>query len=109
MYTYSVLYLVHLINISTNIPLGAMMIRVGNRHRTLNLHSICITPKNIALILYSIVLGQDSLFHISSDYPAAKWVPSINKAVLRACALYAASCSGMSLGRLKWFPRVQAR
>ena len=23
------------------------------------------------------------------------WVPSINKAVLRACALYAASCSGM--------------
>ena len=32
------------------------------------------------------VLGQDSLFHIASVYPAAKWVPSINKAVLRACA-----------------------
>ena len=43
------------------------------------------------------VLGQDSLFHIASVYPAAKWVPSINKAVLRACALYAASCSGISL------------
>ena len=42
------------------------------------------------------VLGQDSLFHIASVYPAAKWVPSINKAVLRACALYAASCSGIS-------------
>ena len=42
------------------------------------------------------VLGQDSLFHIASVYPAAKWVPSINKAVLRACALYAASCSGLS-------------
>ena len=33
------------------------------------------------------VLGKDSLFHIASVYPAAKWVPSINKAVLRACAL----------------------
>ena len=47
------------------------------------------------------VLGQDSLFHIASVYPAAKWVPSINKAVLRACALYAANCSGISLGGLK--------
>ena len=38
------------------------------------------------------VLGQDSLFHIASVYPAAKWVPSINKAVLlRACELYAAN------------------
>ena len=37
-----------------------------------------------------------------------KWVPSINEAVLRACALYAASCSGLSLGGLKWFPYVQA-
>ena len=53
------------------------------------------------------VLGQDSLFHIASVYPAAKWVPSINKAVLRACALYAASCSGISPGGLKWFPCVQ--
>ena len=44
------------------------------------------------------VLGQDSLFHIASVYPAAKWVPSTNKAVLRACALYAASCSGISPG-----------
>ena len=34
------------------------------------------------------VLGQDSLFHIASVYTAVKWVPSINKAVLRACALY---------------------
>ena len=39
------------------------------------------------------VLGQDSLFHIASVYQAAKW---INEAVLRACALYAASCSGIS-------------
>ena len=54
------------------------------------------------------VLGQDSLFHIASVYPAAKWVPSINEAVLRACALYAASCSGISPGGLKWFPCVQA-
>ena len=52
------------------------------------------------------VLGQDSLFHIASVYTAAKWVPSINKALLRACALYAASCSGISLGGLKWFPCV---
>ena len=51
------------------------------------------------------VLGQDSLFHIASVY--SKWVPSINKAVLRTCALYAASCSGISLGVLKWFPCVQ--
>ena len=36
------------------------------------------------------VLGQDILFHIASVYPAAKWVPRINKAVPRACALYAA-------------------
>ena len=47
------------------------------------------------------VIGQDSLFHIASVYPAAKWVPSINKAVFRACALYAASCSGISPGGLK--------
>ena len=44
------------------------------------------------------VLGQDNLFHIASVYPARKWVPSINKAVLRACALYAASCSRISPG-----------
>ena len=37
-----------------------------------------------------------------------KWVPSINKAVVRDCALYAPSCSGISLGGLKWFPCVQA-
>ena len=54
------------------------------------------------------VLRQDSLFHIASVYPAAKWIPSINKAVLRACALYAASCSGISPGGLKWFPCVEA-
>ena len=53
------------------------------------------------------VLGQDSLFHIASVYPAAKWVPSINKAMLRACVLYAASCSGISPGGLKWFPCVE--
>ena len=50
------------------------------------------------------VLGQDSSFHYASVYPSAKWVPSINKAVLRACALHAASCSGISTGGLKWFP-----
>ena len=49
------------------------------------------------------VLGQDSLFHIASVYPAVKWVPSIDKAVPRACALYATSCSGISPGGLKWF------
>ena len=38
---------------------------------------------------------------------AVSWVPSINKAVLRVCALYAASCSGLSPGVLKWFPCVQ--
>ena len=54
------------------------------------------------------VLGQDSLYHTVSVYPAVKWVPSINKAVLRACALYAASCSGISPGGLKWFPYVQS-
>ena len=53
------------------------------------------------------VLGQDNLFHTASVYPAAKWVPSINKAVLKTCALYAANCSGISLGELKWFPCVQ--
>ena len=47
------------------------------------------------------VLRQDSLLRIASVHPAEKWVPSINKAVLRACALYAASCSGISLGGLK--------
>ena len=49
-----------------------------------------------------------SLFHIASVYPSAKWVPSINKAMHRACALYAASCSGISPGGLKWFPCVEA-
>ena len=53
------------------------------------------------------VLGQDILFHIASVYPVVKWVPSINKAVLKACELYAASCSGISLGGLRWFPCVQ--
>ena len=53
------------------------------------------------------VLGQDSLFHIASVYPAAKWEPSMHKAVLRVCALYAASCSGISPGGLKWFPCAQ--
>ena len=51
--------------------------------------------------------GQNSLFHIASVYPVAKWVPSINKAVLRVCALYAASCSGISPRGLKWFLYVQ--
>ena len=54
----------------------------------------------VMLALWS-VLGQDSLFHIASVYPAANWVPSIKKAVLRACALYAASCSGISLGGIE--------
>ena len=54
------------------------------------------------------VLGQDGLFLIASVYPAVKWVPTINEAVLRACALYAASCSGISPGGLKWCPCVQA-
>ena len=49
-----------------------------------------------------------SLFHTASVYPATKWVPGINKAVLRACALYAASCSGIYPRGLKWFPCVQA-
>ena len=47
------------------------------------------------------VLGQDSLFHIASVYPAAKWVPGIKKAVLRACVLYSASCSGITLGGIE--------
>ena len=51
--------------------------------------------------------GQDSLFYIASVYPAAKWEPNINKAVLRACALYVAICSGISPGGFKWFPCVQ--
>ena len=55
-----------------------------------------------ARVIWS-VLGQDSLFHIASVYPAAKWVPRIDKRMPRACALYAASCSGISPGRLKWF------
>ena len=53
------------------------------------------------------VLGHDSLFHIASVHPAEKWVPSITKAVLRDCVLYAASCSGIYLGGLKWFTCVQ--
>ena len=56
----------------------------------------------------SSVLWQDSLFHIASVYPAAKWVPSINRAVLRACALYAANCSRKALGGLKSCSFVQA-
>ena len=35
---------------------------------------------------------------INPVYPAEKWVPSINKAVLRACPLYAANSSGIFLG-----------
>ena len=62
--------------------------------------------QRVAGALWS-VLGQDSLFHIASVYPAVKWISSINKAVLRACALYAASCSGISPGGLKCFPCVQ--
>ena len=54
------------------------------------------------------VMRQDSLFHIAPVYPGAKWVPSINKAVLRACELYAANCSGISLGGMKCCPCVQA-
>ena len=34
-------------------------------------------------------------------------LPSINKTVLRVCALYASSCSGISPGGLKWFLYVQ--
>ena len=34
-------------------------------------------------------------------------INGLNKAVLRVCALYAASCSGISPGGLKWFPCVQ--
>ena len=40
-------------------------------------------------------------------YCLQKWVPSIHKAVLRACALHAASCSGISPGGMKWFLCVQ--
>ena len=62
---------------------------------------------NITLSMLTTTWYEDSLFHIASVYPAAKWVSCINKAVLRACALYAASCSGISLRGLKWFPNVQ--
>ena len=48
------------------------------------------------------VLGQGSLFHIASVYPAAK-IPSIYKAVLRAFELYAANCSWISLGGMIGF------
>ena len=59
--------------------------------------------------LWSVLGQKDCLFHIAlTVYPAAKWVPSINKAVLRAYALYTASCSGISPGGLKGFPCVQA-
>ena len=53
------------------------------------------------------VLGQDSLFHIASVYPAAKWVPSINKAVLRACTLYILPVA-LEYPPGDWFPCVQA-
>ena len=56
---------------------------------------------------YTYVYGYDPSI-MGLVHPAEKWVPSINKAVLRACALYAASHSGISLGGLKWFPCVQA-
>ena len=35
-----------------------------------------------------VVLGQDSLFHIASVYPAAKWVPSINTWQCLECVRY---------------------
>ena len=55
-----------------------------------------------------VVLGQKQFIqYIASVYPAAKWVPSINKAMLRVCALYAASCSGISPGGLRWFLYIQ--
>ena len=44
------------------------------------------------------VLGQDSLFHIAQSTQLQNGYLSINKAVLRACALYAANCSGISIG-----------
>ena len=67
-----------------------------------------LTLLNVRYIAYPECLaGYTQLFHIASVYPAAKWVPSINKAVLRVCALYAASCSGISPGRLKWSLYVQ--
>ena len=53
------------------------------------------------------VLGQESLLHIASVHPAEKCGPCIDKAVIRACALDAASSSGISLEGLKWFPCVQ--
>ena len=55
---------------------------------------------------YSLEAGPRG--HRTSKICSAKWVPSIYKAVLNACVLYAASCSGISLGGLKWFPCVQA-
>ena len=51
--------------------------------------------------------GHSGHFGRSWAKQFAKWVPSINKAVLRVCALYAASCSGISPGGLKWFLYVQ--
>ena len=54
------------------------------------------------------VLGQDSLFHIASVCPAAKWVPSIK---IRQCLEHVRYMLPIALeyppGGLKWFSCVQ--
>ena len=40
-------------------------------------------------------LGKTVYSTLPQPTQLQKWVPSINKAVLRACALYAASCPGI--------------
>ena len=57
---------------------------------------------------FGLFLGKTVYSILPESNPAVQWVPSINKPVLRACALYGASFSGISPGGLKWLPCVHA-
>ena len=70
----------HICLISIEGDKGAQLVRCRTSNQLRSLVQF------LAEALWS-VLGQDNLFHIASVYPPAKWVPSIDKAVLRLCAL----------------------
>ena len=79
----------------------------GHRNQKCLCSGSPLVKPTIVLHNFGLSLGKAVYSILPQSTQQQKWVPSINKAVLRACALYTANCSGISLGGLKWFPCVQ--
>ena len=89
-------------------PLRLVPVRCHSNQLSRHQETRCLCDFLFFTELYDIFLGKTVYSILPQSTLLQKWVPSVNKAVLRACAIYAASCSGISHVGLKWFPCVQA-